>query len=117
MKDHDAPYMLDEERDIVEIPTSYYLDDWPYFGYNLYPQLPYQSGITPNEPVFESWRGEFRALYKRRQMFMLMMHPQAIGRAGRIDRLEELIQDVMATGDTRIATCSEIAELWREMSQ
>jgi hypothetical protein len=50
-------------------------------------------------------------------MFMLMMHPQAIGRAGRIDRLEELIQDVMATGDTRIATCSEIAELWREMSQ
>lgn len=114
IKDNDAPYVLDEERDIVELPNSYYLDDWPYFGFNMYPQLPYQSGITPNEPVFESWAGEFRGLYKRGRMFMLMMHPQVIGRAGRIDRLEELIQEVLATGDTRIATCSEIASLWRE---
>lgn len=114
IKNDDAPYMLDEQRDIVELPNSYYLDDWPYFGFNLYPQLPYQSGITPTGPVFDSWRDEFRGLYKRGRMFMLMMHPQAIGRAGRMDNLEELIQEVLATGDTRIATCSEIADLWRE---
>jgi hypothetical protein len=47
-------------------------------------------------------------------MFMLMMHPQAIGRAGRIDRLEELIQTVLSTGDTYVGTCAEIADLWRE---
>jgi len=114
MKDADLPYTFDEEHDIVELPNSYYLDDWPYFGYNLIPQLAYQSGITPNEPVFESWRGEFRGQYKRGGMFMLMMHPQAIGRAGRIDRLEELIQTVLSTGDTYVGTCAEIADLWRE---
>ena len=114
MKDSDMPYMLDEERDIVELPNSYYLDDWPYFGFNMYPQLPYQSGITPNKSVFESWASEFHGLYKRGRMFMLMMHPQVIGRSGRIDRLEVLIQEVLATGDTRIATCSEITTLWEE---
>jgi peptidoglycan/xylan/chitin deacetylase (PgdA/CDA1 family) len=114
MKDDDAPYMLDEERDIVELPNSYYLDDWVYFGFNMYPQMPYQSGITPTGPVFESWLDEFRGLYERGRMFMLMMHPQAIGRAGRIDALEGLIQEVLATGDTRVATCSEIADAWRD---
>jgi peptidoglycan/xylan/chitin deacetylase (PgdA/CDA1 family) len=113
MKDNDRPYVLDEERDIVELPTSYYLDDWVYFGFNMYPQMPYQSGITPSGPVFDSWRREFRALHKRGRLFMLMMHPQAIGRAGRIEQLEELLQEVVATDDALVTTCADAARRWQ----
>ncbi|GAA0527209.1 Peptidoglycan/xylan/chitin deacetylase, PgdA/CDA1 family [Halorubrum aquaticum] len=108
--DDDRPYVHDEG--IVEIPFDWSLDDWPYFGYQMYPQLPYQSGITPTGPVFDSWRREFDGLHKRGRAFTLTMHPQIIGRAGRIDALEELIQHVLATGDAWITTGEEIAERW-----
>jgi peptidoglycan/xylan/chitin deacetylase (PgdA/CDA1 family) len=110
--DDDIPYFHDEG--IVEIPFEWSLDDWPYFGFHMYPQLPYQSGISPTGPVFESWEQEFDGLYKRKRVFMLTMHPQAIGRAGRMDALEELVQHVMSTGDTWIASGEEISEYWHE---
>jgi hypothetical protein len=84
-----------------------------YFGFNMYPQMPYQSGITPSGPVFDSWRREFRALHKRGRLFMLMMHPQAIGRAGRIEQLEELLQEVVATDDALVTTCADAARRWQ----
>lgn len=45
---------------------------------------------------------------------MLTMHPQLIGRAGRIDALEDLIQEMIETGDTWITTGAKVAEHWRE---
>lgn len=110
--DTDIPYTHDEG--IVEIPFEWSLDDWPYFGFHMYPQLPYQSGISPTGPVFDSWEREFDGLYKRKRVFMLTMHPQAIGRAGRMDALEELVQHVMSTGDTWIASGEGIAEYWAD---
>ncbi|WP_227380269.1 polysaccharide deacetylase family protein [Haladaptatus halobius] len=112
--DNDVPYFhdLDNGQQLVEIPFEWSLDDWPYFGFNMYPPLPYQSGITPTLPVFESWQREFEGLHKRGRCFMLTMHPQIIGRAGRIDMLEELIQHILTTGDTWITSGAEIADHW-----
>ncbi|GAB7092785.1 polysaccharide deacetylase [Halorubrum luteum] len=115
LKDDDLPYPLDHEGRIVELPDTWYLDDWPYFGFHMYPQLPYQSGISPTEPVFDTWRREFFGLYKRGRLFNLIMHPQIIGRAGRMDALEELLQDVVQTGDTWITSVGDIAEYWQEV--
>lgn len=108
--DTDIPYTHDEG--LVELPFEWSLDDWPYFGFHMYPQLPYQSGIDATGPVFDSWRAEFDGLHKRKRMFMLTMHPQIIGRAGRIDALEELVQHVVSTDDTWIASGGEIADFW-----
>jgi peptidoglycan-N-acetylglucosamine deacetylase len=112
--DNDVPYFhdLDNGQQLVEIPFEWSLDDWPYFGFNMYPPLPYQSGITPTLPVFESWQREFEGLHKRGRCFMLTMHPQIICRAGRIDMLEELIQHILTTGDTWITSGAEIADHW-----
>ena len=110
LMDSDLPYVHNEG--IVEVPFDWSLDDWPYFGYQMYPQLPYQSGISPTGPVFDSWRREFDGLHERERAFTLTMHPQIIGRAGRIDALEELIQHALSTGDTWITTGREIANRW-----
>ena len=109
--DSDIPYLHDEN--IIELPFEWSLDDFPYFGFQMYPQLPYQSGISPTGPVFDSWRAEFEGLYKRKRLFMLTMHPQVIGRAGRMDALEDLLQHMISKDDTWITTGEEIAEFWR----
>lgn len=108
--DDDIPYLHDEGP--VELPFAWHLDDWPYFGYNMWPPVG-QGGIAPTGDVFDSWAREFRGLYRRERCFVLTMHPQLVGRAGRVDALEELIQEVRATGDTWIATGREIADFWR----
>lgn len=116
--DADRPYFhAAGDGRFVEIPFDWSLDDWPYFGFQMYPQLPYQSGIAPTGPVFDSWRAEFHGLHRRGGCFVLTMHPQLIGRAGRIDALESLIEDAVATGDTWITTGAEIADHWRAIQR
>lgn len=111
--DSDIPYLHETEHgNLLEIPFDWSLDDWPYFGYHMYPQLPYQSGISATGPVFDNWEREFDALHKRGRCFMLTMHPQIIGRGGRIDALEDLIQNAMSTGNTWITSGKELAEFW-----
>lgn len=114
--DDDVPYVHDLESggELVEIPFEWSLDDWPYFGFNMYPPLPYQSGIAPTGPVFDSWSREFHGLHDRGRCFVLTMHPQLIGRAGRMDALEELLQEVVATDDTWITTGEAIASFWHD---
>jgi len=114
LKDADFPCPLDDEGRIVELPDTWYLDDWPYFAFHMYPQLPYQSGIAATDPVFDTWRREFFGLHKRGRLFNLIMHPQIIGRAGRMDALEELLQDVIQTDDAWVTTVEDVAQYWRD---
>jgi len=113
LMDDDLPYLLPED-DLVEIPNDFLLDDFVFWGFNMHPTFAAQSGITPTEPVFETWRAEFDALYRRGRQFVLTMHPQITGRASRIDALDDLLAHVTGTGDTWVATCREVAQHWRE---
>ncbi|GAB7092823.1 polysaccharide deacetylase [Halorubrum luteum] len=116
--DDDHPYFHKTEHGrLLEIPFEWSLDDWPYFGFHMFPQLPYQSGISSTGPVFDSWEREFDALHKRGRCFMLTMHPQIIGRAGRMDALEDLLQRVIATGDSWVTTGEKIANYWFETNE
>jgi peptidoglycan/xylan/chitin deacetylase (PgdA/CDA1 family) len=112
--DTDVPFFhtLDDGNRFVEIPFEWSLDDWPFFGFNMYPPLPYQSGISPTGPVFDSWTREFDGIHRRGRCFVLTMHPQLIGRAGRMDALETLLDHIVDTGDTWVTTGDEIAEHW-----
>lgn len=111
LKDDDYPYPLDDENRIVEIPDTWYLDDFPYYGYNMYPQIAYQSGIETNQHVFDTYRREFDGVHKRGRVFNLILHPQLV-RSGRLDLLEELLQHTLETGDTWVTTVEEVARHW-----
>ena len=42
-----------------------------------------------------------------------MLHPQIIGIPGRIQMLEELLDEMLSKGDVWVATGAEIADWWR----
>lgn len=112
--DSDLPYIQQCGDDsIVEIPNELSLEDWPYFGFNYDPPSQYSGGIVPSAEVFDSWQQEFDGIHEYGRYFLLTLHPQLIGRAGRIKNLEELIKHVLSTEDTWITTAEEIATHWR----
>ncbi|AKU09239.1 polysaccharide deacetylase family protein [Haloferax gibbonsii] len=112
-QDTDMPY-LREDRDLVEIPNDYLLDDFVYWGFNMSPTFEFQSGISPHGPVFDTWEAEFDGIRERGRLFVLTMHPQIVGRASRVDALESLLQRMLSTGDTWVTTCAELARYWRD---
>jgi peptidoglycan/xylan/chitin deacetylase (PgdA/CDA1 family) len=109
-KHREMPYVHD--NGLVEIPNDRAINDWPQWGFNYYPELPYQSGITPNGPVFESWHEEFRGSFRRGRLFVVTLHPQLVGMPGRMDRLEGLLEAMIDAG-AWVTTCREVAAHWR----
>ncbi|MFX1560276.1 MAG: polysaccharide deacetylase [Promethearchaeota archaeon] len=111
MMNDDVPYIVDTEGGkIVELPIRWMLDDWVYFGFNMFPSLAYQSGISSQEKVFEIWSAEFEAIYEEGLYFMLTMHPQIMGVPSRSKMLNRLIELMKSKGDVWFATPREIAE-------
>jgi peptidoglycan/xylan/chitin deacetylase (PgdA/CDA1 family) len=93
----DVPYIKKMKKNsIVVLPMYWLLDDWPHFGWNMYPSFPYQANIHSQEAVYEMWKGEFDGMYGLNEgcIFVLCMHPQLIGRASRLLMLERLIQHI-----------------------
>ncbi|MBY8996688.1 MAG: polysaccharide deacetylase [Candidatus Thorarchaeota archaeon] len=113
MMNDDLPYIVEVEgKRIVELPIRWMLDDWVHFGFNMFPSLAYQSGISSQEKVFEIWSAEFEAVYEEGLYFMLTMHPQIMGVPSRSKMLDRLIQLMKSKGDVWIATPKEVAEYW-----
>lgn len=103
LKDNDFPDSLDEENRIVELPDTWYLDDFLYFEFNTYPWIPYQSEITSNAPVFDTWLREFRGLHKCGRLFNLSITRNSS------------VQAVLMPSRRRhtwITTYDEVAEYW-----
>lgn len=104
MMDADGPYLhqLDVEGGpLVELPVSWTLDDWPFF--NARPE-------TPPNRVGEIWSGEFAALYARPgAAFVLTMHPEVIGRPGRLDMLDRLVAHLRESEGVEFLRCAELA--------
>ncbi len=104
MMDADGPYThrLDAETPpLVELPVSWTLDDYPYFG-----SRPEASPAR----VEEIWRGEFDALLKiEGASFVLTMHPEVIGRPGRLAMLDRLVGHMRRFQDVTFYRCDKLA--------
>lgn len=116
MRGDDRPYrtiLNGKSSNFIEIPAKFETDDYPYFGYDFYPTESHrQNRIATYAPVFESWKDEFEGHYKYGCCFILMMHPQVIGRPGRIQYLERLLRYMKSFPDVWFATGSEVARWW-----
>ena len=89
----DAPYLLnpdDPAKRMVEVPIHWVLDDAPNFVYA--PSANRMGPMRNPEEVFGTWAAEFEGLYRYGRSFNLTMHPQYIGRPGRLLMLERLNQ-------------------------
>lgn len=98
---------------IIEIPVQWALDDAPYFMFQT--RLPSRP-IWPPSTVLKAWEEEFHGIYHYNALFNLTLHPQFIGRPGRLLMLEQLIVKIRSYPDVWMASLGEIAAHWKKVS-
>ena len=107
----DAPYTLDTSKGkLVEIPTAWLLDDAPHFVFA--PSAQRTSPMKSPDEVYEIWAAEFEGLYRYGRAFTLTMHPQYIGRPGRLLMLERLINHIRSFPNVTFMRMIDVAEMW-----
>ncbi len=109
----DAPYILNPEtaQSLVEIPIHWLLDDAPNFVYA--PTAGRLGPMRNPDEVYGTWAAEFEGLYRYGRAFTLTMHPQYIGRPGRLLMLERLIEYIQTFPNVEFMRAVDVAEMWR----
>ena len=110
----DAPYLLDNYatgKPMVEIPVHWLLDDAPNFVYA--PSANRLGPMRGPDEVYSNWLQEFEGLYRYGRAFTLTMHPQYIGRPGRLMMLDRLIRTIKSFPNVQFMKVIDVANLWR----
>lgn len=105
----DVPYILKTEKgQLVELPTSWALDDWPPYVHSI--DLNYMFQIMAPDRAMESFMAEFHAARATGGgLWVATWHPFVSGRLSRWLRVEKMIEEMLALGDVWFATLEEIA--------
>lgn len=103
MMDRFSPYFHHHTK-LVELPVQWLLDDAPFFLFR------FGRFIATAEHVYQVWTEEFEGIFRYGGLFNLTMHPQLIGRPGRLLMLERLIGFIKQFDEVWFATGSEVAE-------
>jgi peptidoglycan-N-acetylglucosamine deacetylase len=112
LMDDDRPYVLETERgDLVELPVSWWLDDWQQSAY-LPPLARNQTRSL--EEVAALWCGELDAYAHYGSLFVLTCHPFLSGRPGRLEIVRRLVEHALDRGDVELVSCAEAARRARD---
>jgi peptidoglycan/xylan/chitin deacetylase (PgdA/CDA1 family) len=111
----DGPYTFGAEVDLVEMPVSWILDDFPHFENVRLETGLLTVGLSAASKVEEIWRGEFDFMYREVPggVLTITMHPQVIGRGHRMLMLERLIEYFRGHDGVRFTTLGDAAEAFR----
>ncbi|WP_435358816.1 polysaccharide deacetylase family protein [Haloarchaeobius sp. DFWS5] len=109
----DGPYERGEPTDIVELPVSWERDDFPPFTYTW--SRPHRMGYVPEDAIFQKWYDQFDWMYEHVDdgVFVLTLHPQVIGQAHRLVRLEAFLQHVRSKPGASFETMDATAAAFR----
>jgi peptidoglycan/xylan/chitin deacetylase (PgdA/CDA1 family) len=105
------PYVFGEPSELVEIPFSWGLDDFPHFEFTQ----GWSTEQSPPSVVREIWQGEFDYAYENGPggVYDLCMHPQAIGRGSRLTMVERLVEYMKSKPGVVFEPMIEYAERWK----
>jgi len=108
----DAPYQFGGVTDLVELPVTWGLDDFPAFEFS--PR--FSEGYRAPSAIEEIWRGDFDYALQHSDggIFNLTLHPEVIGRGHRITMLERLLDYMRAQLGVRFSTMGDFATQWKE---
>jgi len=108
----DGPYEFGETKNLVEIPATWGLDDFPPFEFILGGN----TGLSAPSAVEEVWRGDFDYAHEHCPggVYDLTMHPQVIGRGHRLLMLERLIEHFKSHDGVVFETMSTYAQRWKD---
>jgi peptidoglycan-N-acetylglucosamine deacetylase len=110
LMDDIRPY-LHEGYPIVELPVHWTLDDAAHFWFNL---ENWTKKIASPTEVRDIWEGEFLGIRAMGGVCVLALHPQVIGRPGRLAMLDEFISFVKQHDDVWVTSCTELADRARQ---
>ena len=96
------------EHPIVELPVHWTIDDAPHFWFD---GATWVKTIRSAGEVEQIWREELEGYRRLGGLFMLTMHPQVVGRPGRILMLERFLQHLKDQPDVWLTTARQAAEL------
>lgn len=110
----DGPYRFGRQVDVVEIPFTWGLDDFPAFEY-VTSRAGIQQGLSSPDAVYDIWAGDFDYLHDRvgEGVYTLTMHPQVIGRGHRMLMLERLIDHIGSHRRVEFTTMGAVAAGWK----
>jgi peptidoglycan/xylan/chitin deacetylase (PgdA/CDA1 family) len=105
------PYEFGTPVDLVEMPFSWALDDFPLMEFSA----GWSTAQNPPSAVYEIWRLEFDYACANVPggVFVLTMHPQVTGRGSRLTMLAELIDHMLERGVV-FETMQAYANRWRD---
>ena len=106
----DGPFVWGNATELVELPFTWGLDDFPIFEH-VWTRNAVNPGLASPSHVYEIWAGDFDYLYDRvgEGVYILTMHPQAIGRGHRLLMLERLVDHMRERSGVTFKTMSEVA--------
>jgi peptidoglycan/xylan/chitin deacetylase (PgdA/CDA1 family) len=109
----DGPYRRGDPTNIVELPVSWERDDFPPFTYTW--SRPHRMGYVSEDIIFQKWYDQFDWMCEHVDygVFVLTLHPQVIGQAHRLMRLEAFVQHVQSTPGAAFETMEDVATDWR----
>ncbi|MGB7873517.1 MAG: polysaccharide deacetylase [Anaerolineales bacterium] len=105
----DTPLVKGKESHLWELPISFELDDWVHFQFNF---DPYENGTSAPSKVLEIWADELDWMHAKvdNGLFTLVLHPQVIGRAHRIQMLERFITHALTYSDLSFERMDTVAQ-------
>lgn len=105
----DVPYILKTEKgEIVELPSSWALDDWPPYVHSV--DLDYMFQIMSPDRAMETFMAEFEAMRTAGGgLWIGVWHPFVSGRLSRWLRIEKMMEYMLGTGDVWFARLEDIA--------
>ena len=110
LMDDITPY-VHAGADVVELPVHWSLDDAPHFWFA---EEEWSKKISTVDEVQSIWQAEFQGIRRLGGCCIFTMHPQLIGRPGRLPLLEAMVEMVKKTPGVWVAQAHEIAALARE---
>jgi peptidoglycan/xylan/chitin deacetylase (PgdA/CDA1 family) len=105
----DVPYILKcAKGEIVELPSSWALDDWPPYVHA--PDLDYMFQVMSPDRAMEIFMAEFEAMRMAGGgLWIGVWHPFVSGRLSRWLRIEKMIESMLDTGEVWFARLEDIA--------
>jgi peptidoglycan/xylan/chitin deacetylase (PgdA/CDA1 family) len=109
----DRAFEFGNEVDLVEVPVSWWLDDFPQFEFIVSPPV-VLSGLGDPEAIQRRWLAELDFMVEEIPdgVFSITFHPQVIGRGARLRILETLINRAKEHG-MRFSTVANAVMQWR----
>jgi peptidoglycan-N-acetylglucosamine deacetylase len=108
LMDDDRPYLIGGDRQLVELPVHWSLDDWEQYAFVPEPDI--GQAIELPEKVLSLWTGELDAMRDTGSLCLICCHPFLTGRPSRLRNVERFVEFARACGDVELLACGEIAE-------